>query len=99
MDNRTIATFKRSIRDLNHYIQQLNTELFKLSLKQYSLEKTLVEKGVLDSDDTNNSLKGVFKNSNSKKTVEGDSLSHSATLEALANMAKKNERKVKVINN
>jgi hypothetical protein len=99
MDNRTIASFKRSIRDLNHYIQQLNTELFKISLKQYSLEKTLVDKGVLDNNDTNNSLKGVLKSSNSSNTVGGDSLSHSATLEALANMAKKNERKVKVINN
>ena len=99
MDNRTIASFKRSIRDLNLYIQQLNTELFKISLKQYSLEKTLVDKGVLDNNDTNNSLKGVLKSSNPSNTVGGDNLSHSTTLEALANMAKKNERKVKVINN
>ena len=101
MDNRTIASFKRSIRDLNYYIQQLNSELFKLSLRQHSLEKTLIEKGVINNDDTNNSLKEVLNGGDSSRSRDGvtDGSSHSATLEALAKMAKRNERGVKIINN
>ena len=98
MDNRTVSSFKKSIRDLNFYIQQLNTELFKLSLKQFTLEKILTEKGIIDNEDTTNSLKEAIKSNDSSKNVKSGG-SNNATLEALSMLAKQSERSVKIINN
>jgi hypothetical protein len=92
MDNRTTASFKRAIRDINYSLQQLNSEIFKLSLKQFSLEKTLIEKGVIDGDDTMNNLKQNVTDENHNSSTD------SATLEALARLAKSSSG-IKVINN
>ena len=92
MDNRTTASFKRSIRDINYSLQQLNSEIFKLSLKQFSLEKTLIEKGVIDGDDTMNNLQQNVTNESQNLSTD------SATLDALARLAK-SSNSIKVINN
>lgn len=100
MDNRNIASFKRSFRDINYSLQQLNNELFKLSLKQFSLEKTLIEKGIINNEDTLNNLKNDLKGNPPSTNIPDQKLgSHNSTLEALARLAKGNDRTVKVINN
>ena len=95
MDNKTTLAFKRAFRDVNHSLQQINAELFKLSLKQFSLEKTLIEKGVLGKDDSVNSLTESLNTSGLSDNLENTK----STLEALAQMAKRTEKEVKVINN
>ena len=95
MDNKTTLAFKRAFRDVNHSLQQINAELFKLSLKQFSLEKTLIEKGVLAKDDSVNRLTESLNTSGLSDNLENTK----STLEALAQMAKRTEKEVKVINN
>lgn len=91
MDNITISAFKKSFRDTNYYIQQLNAALFQLSLKQYNLEKLLLQKGIITEDDSlDNSANNINNNNNT---------STNSTLEDLAKLARKSERSVKIINN